>query len=573
MNALDAPAPINGLLYRGQTTIKARVWIRCHVRTISGMSATGFPTFGAGYGEYVWQVTDAVLNTPKISIERPRWQGDEESTLREISCTIELETNGGLLAVTQDGAALRRSDIEQGTVIVLAEVGSGNYIDWFSGRIAGIPSEQNNTMTIVAQSGMFEALRTPVTYENYGLLAGVNGNSSQTIGFVSGHPVDTMGRVPVRTSHYCATHGVVRFDGGGRRRMNLGKTGGPDIDLVNIGLGNEIKLGIYTITFRDAKNYVITYPDGQEWTSSIYGYVSGPAIQLTPQSWIGQDGSEAVFTIQVSWGGQGNPVAMAFNLVEKALIKNWGSVPTGAAFMDLPAWDAAIRRFESFTVHVDATNPDNSVWENRSTNRPLSVGVLAQQILDHVGCSLTLSIDGAISISIPYLDDVPAWPNSTTSEILGDGIKIEASEGALFNYLTAQYAWNGDSYGVASSPIDLRLIPTALKVEKVISFPFYKAGVGRRCVQWALETFSRRFLEKQTVISYQVHRGMGLLAQAGDRVTVVSDLQPRLEAVAEIYSVDKACGGDGNVKAQLIQSHEGPRSAVCSVLVGDTKLF
>ena len=181
--------------------------------------------------------------------------------------------------------------------------------------------------------------------------------------------------------------------------------------------------------------------------------------------------------------------------------------------------------------------------------------------------------DGSISITIPYIDEGPVYPHDTTNVILGDGIKIQSS-GYLTNYLTAQYAWTGDAYGAVTEPIDLRINPAAQIVEKVLSFPYYKAGIGARCAEWAARTFSRRYLEKQIVVDYKVHGGIGLLAQAGDRVTLISETYPRLNEHVEIFKVAKSCDDDSAVvTAQVIQDFEGTRSAVCLVAIGETELW
>jgi hypothetical protein len=184
-----------------------------------------------------------------------------------------------------------------------------------------------------------------------------------------------------------------------------------------------------------------------------------------------------------------------------------------------------------------------------------------------------MTIDGQISISIPYLDADPTYPHDTTNTILGDGITIDASDDQ-FNYLTTMYAWNGDSYGAKVAPIDNR-IGTAQKVEKVISFPYLKSGIGRRCAEWAAQTYARRFMSNQTTVSYKVHAGVGLLMQVGDRVTVVSQTLPLLTNNVEIFKISKSLGVDdaATVAAQIIQSHEGPKNALCTAVVGGAKIW
>lgn len=582
MHPAQAPAAIAPILWRGMAQIKARVWITAHTRFVTGVNGAGNPTFGSTFAEYQWEVTPALLNAPRISLERPQYITAESDGMRVTECTIELFSENGQLAATQDGAILRRNDLEQARVNIYADVG-GTLIAWFSGRISGMPEERAGVTTIRATGFDWECLRKPVKYENYGVVYQGLVNSSQQAVYADSGFRTTAAHIPVLSSHVCVEHGITYFDGGGRQAPNVTQSGGEGIALLQIDLKNSIDCGIYKITFRDAKNYTVTYPKGQNMAGIItanlgYTYngnipVLTGDIGIRPEFWEGEDGTGAAFEFRVSWAASGNPVAIAFSLIEKGLNDSWGQLPTGLAKMDIPAWAAAIRRFESFTVHVDATNKDNSVFENKRDSLPLTVAQLAQRILDHVGCSLCLNINGEVSITLPYLDDVPVYPHSTADTIT-EPILINASD-YLTNYVTVQYAWNGQSYGASNPPMDLRINPQSQIVEKVISLPYFKAGIGRRFAQWAAETFVRRFMGTQVVVSYGVHAGAGLLAQAGDRITIESNTLPRLDGIAEIFKVDKECGTEqgSRITAHLIQSHEGPRALICVVVIGNNSLW
>lgn len=583
MHPSEAPANIQGILWRGQGAIKARVWLRCHTKFVTGASATGEPTFGSTFAEYQWEITSALVREPSISLERPKYMTVEADEMRQTQCTIELFSENGRLAVTQTGAIIRRSDFEQATVYVYAEIG-GVLTPWFEGRVSGMPREAKGITTLTVTGYDWECLRKPVKYENFGHVFNGNIDSSQQAVYAAQGFRTSAAHINVLSSHFCAEHGITYFDGGGRQAPNVKQTGGEGIALLQIDLKNGISLGTYTIKFRDSKNYTVTYPSGQTFAGIItsnlgYAFISGQYvligdIGIRPEFWDGEDGTDGEFTIKVGWNGSGNPATMAFNIVEKGLLDNWGSIPTALAKMDIPAWTAAIRRFESFTVHVDATNEDNAVFENRAGNSPLSVAALAQRILNHAGCSLCLNQYGEISVTIPYLDDKPAYPHDTQGTILGDGIEIQASD-YLTNYMSVQYAWNGESYGAKAAPIDLRVNAASQIVEQTLSLPYFKAGTGRRMIQWAAETFSRRFLATQVKITYNVHAGVGLLAQTGDRITIESNVLPKLNSIAEIFKLDKTDGSkdEARMEAHLIQEHEGPRALVCTTEVGGAGLW
>lgn len=585
MHPSEAPANVALPLWMGNCSINPRIYLRAHVRTVTGATATGLPIFGAGYAEYEWEVTSALLGYPTIDIQRPRYPMDGEFFTRAVECSFDLASEGGKIAATQTDAVIRRGDLEQARVIFRAEV-NGQIIDWFSGRVSGMPREKAGVTTLTVMGYFWEAIRKPVYYENFGnVYDGIKSTSQQATYANSGFRA-TAAKIPCIGTDFCAHHGITAFDGGGRAFPNVSQTDGAGIALTQIDLKNGIKIGKYTIKFLDSKNYTLTYPDGQTFAgviNGLFGYtvnnLSGVPqytlvgdVGIRPEYWQGNDGTGGVLEILVSWSAVGNPVAIAFNLIEKALLDNWGAIPTAAAWMDVVKWQEAARRFESFTVHVDATNTDNAVWEDYANNVPLSVAQLAQRILDHVGCALTLTIDGQISLSIPYIDDEPMYPHSTEDTVLGDGITIEAS-GEQVNYLQCSYAWNGDSYGAAVAPIDLR-IGTAQKVAKTISFAYFKAGIGARLAEWAARTYARRFMGFQSTVTYKVHGGIGLLLQVGDRVTVVSETLPRLEKIVEIFDIGKSLGPDeADVKAQIIQDREGPKCELCTVVVGGAEIW
>lgn len=346
MHPSEAPLNIQGILWRGQGQIKPRIWIKAHTLLVTGMTATGQPTFGTTYAEYQWEVTGALVNgsEPSIDLERPKYPTTEPDQMRQTSCTFRLYSEGGRLAATQTGAILRREDLEQATVTIYADIG-GILYPWFEGRIAGMPKETAGITEITATGYDWECLRNPVVYENFGVVYnGLDGSSQQAVG-INAKFITTRAKIPVLSSHFCAEHGIVRYDGGGRQTPNVDQTDGEGIALTQLEFKNGAKLGIYRIKFTDSKNFTITYPSGQSMsgiTSGLLGYTENNGtytligeVGIRPEFWVGDDGTGAEIEIRLSWAAQGNPVAIAFHLIEKGLTGAWGSVPTGLAQMDL----------------------------------------------------------------------------------------------------------------------------------------------------------------------------------------------------------------------------------------------
>ena len=578
MHPLDLSNPAKTLLFQGGAMIRAVVKIRATTKEVIGTTGDR-SDYGTGFGIYEWDISDRLLSDPQISQERPRYPGDEEFTTRATTCRLEFSNTDAIFATTQEGAILRLADIEQAQVWVYAEVsgqGGTALLDWFAGRVVGAPEERAGRTVLVVRSSLWEAVRRPVLYEHYGIvpqiIGGLPRNVEQSAAYANGFYVQ-----PVRVEGFGVGfdlhHGIVSWDANGNHVPSVEQRGGTGIALVYLKLSNRLKTGKYNIKFTGAKTYALTYPDGQEFTSSIFATLYG-AVQIDRESWVGTDGTSAEFSFTVNWAAEGNPVLMAYDLLEKGLLDNLATFPllNPAVKIDRPAFEALARRFASYSVKVSATN-ENSAWENKSGKEPVSYASLAQGILGHIGAYITMLPDGSISVQSPYIDDSVVWPHRTYSSITGDGVTLAANDSRI-NFLVCQYGRDEltGNYG-GRIEIDLRTADTTMKVEHVLSLPYYKIGEGTRFAEWAARTFARRYLSKQREVSYTLEPGHGLLVAPGDRITIESDILPVITSVIEVVSTDTVIGDEARITALLVQEPEGAKAEVCAAMVGDVNVY
>jgi len=570
MHILDLdPARRDALYVMNSPMIRPIVRMRVFARAQTGTTAGGFPIYSNTFDYYDFNISDRLLERVNYSMQKPRFGGDEQFDGLPIDVDLTLLNSDGYLATFQNGYGIRAEDIEQGEVRIYSNIGVGNPIEMFQGRIIGRPTESKGRSIIKVRGSLWDALRKPVLYEQFqGMWASSDGVEFYTTPFA----INCVG------GHFCAYHGIVKWDSNGRPKPAFKQEQG-QISLTAVGLTTGLKPGTYRIEFRDSKNYTITYPSNETFQGSITTGTAGGGIYIPPQYWIGTDGTDTIIEFEIGVCYKGNPVAIAYNLLEKGLLDNWGALPqqVPSVRIDWPKFEELAQRFESFTVFVDAGNSDNKVWNNTADNLPLDTASLAQWVLKHINCTLSLTADGLITIIGPYIDDNTVWPVKTESDILVDGITIEGTD-EVINFLTLQYGYDtiSNTYG-ATWTEDMRIDPNSRKVELVSNAQFYKYPTSTQEARWLAETMRRRHFDGrqgQTVISFSMTPNMGLTLLPGDIVRVVSTQAPIVSTVVEIISIGIEIGGEVQVKAATVQQiAEGPVATLCASTYGNVSLW
>lgn len=556
MHIRDLPQPLQNKLANAGTEISPIVMI-----TVTTLQAMPNGSYGPAFATYRFDISDRLLEDPRITIERSRWPDDGDFLLRAIECTLRFDNSDRIFAVAQGGAILRAEDIEQSIVDIYADVG-GTVTNWFSGRVVGRPTERAGETTFVVSGHIWEAIRKTVLYENFGTVFHAGKFQTQSVvGGLSGFGANTV-HIECIGQHFCAHHGLVAFDGGGNYLPRFTKTGGT-IELLTMRLSNRLKLGKYTLKFTSHSGYTLTCPSNVVYSGNRFrGIDPLSPVQIGRDDWAeGGDGLGCIIEFYVSWAAYGNGIAMVYNHLEKALLDNQGALPdnTPSVRLDRATFVYWAQRFASFPIHVDVTNENNDSLNGDDRNRPVEYGDLVERILAHYQCSLTMLPDGTISISGPYMDDRPSYPHDTATAILKGSLELQG--GDTVNYLTIQYG--GDTDGGFSAPIIRNLNPNAAqRVEKIFTLPWIKVGIGDRHASWWEKMIVRRYMRKQTLVKYTVDMGNGLLLAAGDRITVESPILPILSQRCEIIQVTRSIGDVTEVLAAMVQDGEGPQAIV-----------
>lgn len=570
MHILDLDPTRRDALYTMHSpSIRPIVRMRVFAKAQTGTTPGGFPIYSTTFDYYDFDISDRLLERVNYSMQKPRYGGDEMFDGLPIDVDLTLLNSDGYLATFQNGYGIRAQDIEQGEIRIYANIGTGNPIEMFQGRIIGRPNESKGRTVIKARGSLWDALRKPVLYEQF---IGMDAYSDGSAFYTNPFPITCV------DGHFCVYHGLVKWDSNGRPKPAFKQEQGA-ITLSRIDLTTGLKPGIYRIDFRDSKNYTITYPGNEVFAGSIYRLTTAGGVVIAPQYWVGSDGTGTVIEFEIGVAYKGNPVSIAYNLLEKGLLDNWGALPqqVPSVRIDWPTFEKMARRFESFTVFVDAGNSDNKVWDKLGDKLPLDTAALAQWILRHVDVTLTLTADGLITLVSPYLDDDVIWPLKTESDILVDGITIEG-ENEVINYLTLQYGYDtiSNTYGAAWNE-EMRSDLNFQKVEMVLNAQFYKYPTSTQEARWLAETLRRRHFDGrqgQTVISFELTPNMGLTLLPGDNVRVVSTEAPIVSVIVQIISISIEIGGVVQVKAATIQQvAEGAVTKLCTSTFNNASLW
>ncbi len=551
--------------------ITPQVLMRVNVRHRTGTDASGNPTYGTGYDTVLFDVSDRLLERPSVSLSKPRVPGDSQ-TPSSASMTIRLANDDGYIAVTQQGAIIRGSDLQQAIVYVLADIGTGTPVDWFVGRVVSLPTEERGSTTFHLESvSMWAAVSAPVMYEQWSNLVGV-----QALEATATTVTNTSVVVSSAGKSFHALHGLATFDSSGNALPWFKREGGGDINLHRVGLVDQsMRPGVYRIEFISPSIFRVIFPTGQiSANGNRNANFSAGGVSINSVDWFGTAEAGSALEFRVSLTLWGNGVAMIAYLLERAMAQNYGTLPgtTPTVALDMVAFQAAADRFDGMPLHVTATNTNNDVWEFESGNRPLNCAELAQMIADHYCCTLAFDRNGEITIRMPFVDDNPLWHTTTDAHVI-ESIKVHAPDDS-YNYLRVQYGRNAATGTYAGEKVlDLRESPTYEKSELVVSLPFIPLGHGDTHADWLAETIRQRHLIQQVGVTAVVTPQYGLPMQAGDITRIVSAEQPIVSLPCEVVQVSAGIGKPVTLKLAAILAPEGTKAQVCVATVGQVGIW
>jgi len=568
MHVGQLPQPLREALAQNNCPpIQLRVLMTASYRNVASFTS-GVPTFAAGYTTLNFDLSSRLIGGLTFSQSKPIFpDGDGFS---RSSIDLELVNTDGYISCLQSGAMVRLSDIDQATVQIDALISDiVQPVSLFRGRILGPPREEVGKTTFTVVDTIWDAIKRPVLYEAFVNIAG-----SQEFSVVRGLPIPTYRRVDTLSGgHFCVYNGVVSWDAQGLEQLRVTNTDATKIDITKISIANRAKLGVYTIKFSNAANFTLTYPDNSQYKGTITTDTVTPMITIARTSWTTADGSGVTITFNVGVCLKGNPVTIARNFIEKALLQNWGLAPANTlqVKIDAATWNAAEARFKSYTIYLSETNASNEVWQRKAGagagKNPMNCLELAQKALDHVGCFLQMRQDGFISIVTPFFDGRKFY-DITSNEFRNLIVEPETQ----WNVLTLQYGEDNGSFAKFEER-DLRVSPTDEINQKVVSCPYWKDGASRFRALWMLDTYVRRYYARQQKITIDVIPQFGLPMLCGDIVRIVSTTQPIISLICEVVSITVNPAGWCKLDLVIVQQYEGDAFKLCVAKLENERLW
>lgn len=583
MHLYDLPTQLrNELLTTAVGVIRPVILIAANTRTALMFTADGRIVWSNGYERKLWQDIHRLLDAPiQLSASKPVLpnDGQNENLPRATEVSLQFLNPDLVFSATQNGAMLDPAEIEQAEFELYAQVGGQPYLlPMYKGRAVGLPLEEHGKTTFTIRDNLWELVRTPVLYGKAGGF-----NDQQTM-FQNGQEIHNTVTVGSGSSAVELFDGITIFREDGQVRTSVSNSDPAKIVIQKIIIGNEALLGKYTIEFVTSTEFKITYPDNEFLLGNINSLYNGGnqniTIVIPAASWVVQqvpdpnnqgqtiaaDPTGVEIEFFVSSVMKGNPVAIIELLLEWGLTENWGSTPTKPASLPVD-WDAFndVRQFYTgFTVYMDATNKDNEVWLMKKGRKPRNILALCQQVADHIGAQITVDNFGFVSISAPGVFPRPARLLSDTTPCPAiEAIRVMPQERA--NYYVFKYAHNSlNNNSAASLFYDVRTLQTDERVEKVLSFPFYKQNVSLWEMQSMGDIYMDTMLRSFVRIEMRIKPNWVLPIVPGDRFRVVTSQPPLLDIFVEVYSVDKTLGGSGIVRAFKIQEPRERVTAFCS---------
>jgi len=578
---LDLTGDLKEILFNNVVQdLKTRVWFkgRARVATITN----GFPVFTGGFQDVFFELSNRVLGDITLSLSRPflPLQGSENS-IKATQIKVQVQNTDGFIATTQDGAVIDPDSIEGGTIYVSLGFDSTlDEFDLFTGRIIGLPTEERGKTIFQVRDTIWEGIKTPLQFENYGNINGKIQESRE----VNGALINTVVTLEnPRGFDYEALAGYALY---GEDATIITAVSNSDVDTIGLDkltIKNAADLGRYFIEFVDDTEFRVTHPDNTILYGNIDDDFESDFLLIKAVDWdakvakaviVGLD-TETIFVasrevkieIQVYWSASGNPVSIIKNLIEKGLAQNWGDEPgLGATTSNQRvAWstfDELEVRFDGYEVFVSVTNGDNKVFERRAGNKPINAITLAQEVARHIASAIVIDNNGMITISGPFVYDSTLHPLDDDFAIM----KHKVTGIKRSNFVITKYGYNdlANTYGLDTENQDLRQNTDIEFEELTFSFPFYKAGINDNQVQLVRDLFIDRIVRNPVQIEATIKRNFAITMIPTDRFQLDTATQPKLSGIFEVFKIGKGFEKEGKATLFKIQDNQIPEPKFCT---------
>ncbi|NIV12883.1 MAG: hypothetical protein GWN62_16860 [Aliifodinibius sp.] len=606
---LPVQAQIDALYRMSIGQIKPVVRFIGRALEVTGTHPGGAPIFGTNYVDIDLDISNRVRGKITVSMEKPRIANDDETGIVVSEIGLDIINTDEYFAVTQTAAILSPADIDNAEIQIFARLeGVTDVVPIYRGRVISRPVESRGLCQFRIRDIGWNIIRKPMLHEFIDRIpvtilpgGGVQypGNAVSVVG-QQGIDVDDFNllsserRVTTPNGYIAFYSGIVTFSALGDPIVDVTNNDPSKIKIRTINIKNKAKLGRYKLLFDGKHSFTLTYPDNSTYSGNLFEPFTSPAVDIPLAAWalsninyttgtflqpsFDVDARGVEIEFQVWYTVSGNPGTIIKNLIEKGLAENVGTLPnTGSGTnpytqlrVDWPTFDEMEKRFADICVFVSETNKDNSVWERKTGNQPVSWLRIAQRVADHVASFIVIQPDGLITVKLPYIDDTTIYDLTTEEAITAHTINPVDQ----FNYLSVQYAYDHSNNAyLVSADKDFRTFPEYEENRITVNAPYFKGGVSKRQAEWLRDTLARHYYPTQVSLNITVTPQMGLTLLPGDKVQLISREQPRIETYAEIRKVDKTIGGTCNIEATPIDNPEGAAFTLCISGFGGELLF
>lgn len=520
----------------GLAPIRAKVTLDASLLPVVTANADGSYVFGPTHQQANIDITSLVRNK-YIAIRSaiPPLPTEDGRANQQGSVTIQIDNTARYFAAVQDEAILDPDKIQQSEVSIYATCGPMPELPLYKGKVIETPVEEEGKTTIRTRSVLWDLIDVPLALE-------VGDDDLDTITpklFVD----ETIISTPTTEGGVKYYHGVGVFDQFGDVRTSVSNDSPQAVLLSRVDFQRNENdeapyLGKFTITFLSPTEFEVTQPDGIVSRGNVDVDFNSGFLNILASYWtidINEDATGAVIEFNTYYTAFGNPFTICKHLLYKSLTGEWGGAVSEPATLpvDWAAFAKLETAFPSWRIFFCETNDDNDVFSPNVSDKPKRIKDVLQKILDHVGCQLTYTPDGLISMKSSLYTIAPFTLYTYVGSNLSSGNERKASHsiqagGPKFERLLIKYGLNPISGDYGSKKVQITPGTEDKFNTYEIALDYYKAVRSDRMV----EAISTRLFQTAALSNRRLKMSMlpnyGLPMQPGDKFEVNMATQPVL---------------------------------------------
>ena len=459
-------------------------------------------------------------------------------------------------------------------------------IPLYTGKPIATPEEREDSTIFDLQSILWDVIDVELVYERtFGDFSVID---PYFYIFTGGEVV----QIPYEEPNLNLIHqnGIAYYDEFGQLRSGVTNSDPEKIGINRIDWAvqpnSPIQLGQYKILFTSATDFELTLPDKQTFQGDIISDFSAGNIFIDPEYWNLAQGADPTGT-EITWSlfytVQGNPIAIIKNLLYKALTGLWGqhyqrdeTLP-----IDFEELDRLEGIYSNFILYVSTTNEDNDVFDPVKPDKPIRIKDFCQIIADHVGCQLSFTPDGKITLRSAFNPSNPNPPVYTSAHCSSGSTRKGShrvfSQGKKYDVFEVKYGYNPFTGNyAASTSVDSG--SGARKKDKLeIGLPYYKSGLSDITINSLTQNLANYYRYAHIRLEMKVLPQIGITLNAGDLLEVNFSTTPRLPDPVlgdnlgkfwRIHEITKPIGGVVTISCTSVPAPPEREAVLCSFVIG-----